>query len=328
FDETLPGPFDWDVKRLSASAAVAARAKGASDKKARRTAKAVAGAYRTTIEYLSRMRTLDVWNVKLDVDYLLDNLGDTNLGTVTAKAQASSRRSTGDTALVKLTETVDGRRRFRTQRPLLVRTPDDIRPAVLDGLTEVYASYLRTLSPDRVGLLAHYSFVDLAHKVVGVGSVGTLALVMLMESGDGEPLLLQVKQANASVLERHLGASAFTNSGKRVVVGQRVMQATGDPFLGWAHSAMDPAMDFYIRQLRDLKGSIDVALLDADGLVDYAKVCGGVLARAHARVGDSSMVAGYLGDTEEFDDAIGEFALRYADITAADHAALVASRAG
>ena len=325
FDETLPGPFDWDVRRLAASVAVATRAKGGSDKRARRNARLSAASYRKVMAYLSGMRRLDVWNARLDVAFLLSQLGATNLHKVTEKATAKSRKSTGDVAAGKLTETVDGRRRFRSQPPLLMPVPQDQREAVIEGLAPQYEQYLRTLQPDRLALLAHFSFVDLAHKVVGVGSVGTLALVLLLESGDGEPLLLQIKQANASVLEPYLGASRFENAGERVVVGQRVMQATGDPFLGWMSGGERLPLDFYVRQLRDLKGSIDVSRLDLAGLEDYGQVCGAVLARAHARVGDASLVTGYLGDTEEFDEAVAEFALAYADVTVADHAALLAA---
>ena len=324
FDETLPGPFDWDVRRLAASAAVAARVSGASDKRARRAARAAAGAYRSVTAYMSGMRRMDAWNVKVDADFLLAQLGKSHLKDVMEKATAKSRRSTGDTAVNKLTEVVDGTRRFRSQPPLLIPVPADQRDAVIAGLAPRYEAYLRTLAPDRLALLAHYSFIDLAHKVVGVGSVGTLALVLLLESGDGEPLILQIKQANASVLEPYLGASRFRNAGKRVVVGQRVMQAAGDPFLGWMSGGQQLPVDFYVRQLRDLKGSIDIALLDGDALVDYAAVCGALLARAHARVGDSSLVAGYLGDDDAFDDAMADFALAYAGITEHDHRLLVA----
>ena len=329
FDETLPGPFDWDVKRLAASAAVAARSAGSSAKKVRHTAKGTASAYRKVMAYLSTMPTLDVWNVKLDVDFLLEHLGKSNLREAAERATSKSRKSSSDTAVLKLTETVDGRRRFRSQPPLLVPVPPDAQEQVIAALSPAYQSYLGTLGPDRIALLTHYAYVDLAHKVVGVGSVGTLALVLLLESGDGEPLLLQIKQANASVLAPYLGASQFDNQGKRVVVGQRVMQSTGDPFLGWLRGGggggEQKQIDFYVRQLRDMKASIDVELLDTEGLADYAQVCGAVLARAHARVGDPSMISGYLGDTEEFDEAIADFAVAYADMTDADHAALLAA---
>jgi uncharacterized protein (DUF2252 family) len=326
FDESLPGPFDWDVKRLSASFAVAAQANGLRDKDARKAARTAASWYGHTIADLSTMRTLDVWNARLDVDALVRQMTKTTLRKATVKASAKSRRSTTDTALLKLTEVVDGRRRFLSQPPILTPVPDDVRDDVVNRFSSVYEHYLQTLQADRIALLTKFSFVDIAHKVVGVGSVGTRALVVLLESGDGEPLLLQVKQANESVLEPYLGASAFDNHGKRVVVGQRVMQSTGDPFLGWAKGSAQAKGDFYIRQLKDRKASVEVPQLDKDGLISYAQVCGAVLARAHARAADASTITGYLGDGPEFAEAVGEFAMGYARITDADHAALVASR--
>ena len=327
FDESHPGPFDWDVKRLAASFAVAAQANGLKEKDARKAARSAASWYAHTMADLSTMRTMDVWNARLDVDALVRELTKTTLRKATMKASAKSKRSTTDTALLKLTEVVDGRRRFLRQPPILMPVPDDEREDVVRRFSAVYENYLKTLQADRIALLTKFSFIDLAHKVVGVGSVGTRALVVLLESGDGEPILLQVKQANASVLEPYLGASAFDNHGKRVVVGQRVMQVTGDPFLGWTKGTARSQGDFYVRQLKDMKGSVEVSLLDKEGLISYAQVCGAVLARAHARAGDPSTITGYLGDGPEFADAVAEFAMGYARITSDDHAALVASRA-
>ena len=256
FDETLPGPFEWDVKRLAASVVVAAQANGHTAKQCRRASMAAVRTYRETMAKLADMRTLDVWFATLNFDDLLQAVRKTALGKSAEKAGKKARRRTRDSAVGKLTETVDGRRQFRADPPLLVRVPDEDRDRVENEFAEIYARYLATLSADRITLLTRFSFVDLAHKVVGVGSVGTRALVVLMESGDGEPLILQVKQASQSVLEPYLGDSQFTEAGKRVVVGQRVMQATGDPFLGWAGSTGPDAVHFYVRQLRDLKGSI------------------------------------------------------------------------
>lgn len=322
FDETLPGPFDWDVKRLAASFAVAARNNGFKDKHAARAARSAVTAYRTTMADLAVTPTLQVWFAEVSVDLLVERLRKTALREATVKAGSKARRSTGDTAVMKLTETVDGQRRFRSEPPLLVPVPPAEFDDVVSTLTHFYEQYLRTLPPDRIALLMKYSFVDVAHKVVGVGSVGTRALVLLLESGDGEPMLLQVKQANESVLEPYLGASRFDNAGKRVVVGQRVLQTTGDPFLGWTRGGERAPYDFYVRQLKDMKGSIDATLLDVDALTVYAQLCGAVLARSHARAGDPSMISGYLGDSDAFDVAVAEFAMGYADITEHDHAAL------
>lgn len=328
FDETLPGSFDWDVKRLATSMAVAAQANGFKDKDARKIARACVTSYRQTMAKLSQMRTLDVWNARLDVDTLLAKMPKNSLRKATVKATDKSRRSTADTAFLKLTEVVDGRRRFRSDPPILTPVSDQEFDDVVKRLAPVYGQYLHTLQADRVLLLAKFSFVDIAHKVVGVGSVGTRAIVLLLEAGDGQPLLLQVKQANPSVLEPYLGASRYENAGERVVIGQRVMQAAGDPFLGWTTGSKGTPVDYYIRQLKDLKGSIEVALLDKEGLGQYGQVCGAVLARAHARAGDASTVTGYLGDTDEFDNAVADFSMAYASINNADHAQLVANIMG
>lgn len=328
FDETLPGSFDWDVKRLAVSMAVAAQSNGLKDKDARKAAREATESYRVTMADLSQMRTIDVWNARLDVDTLLARLTKTSLRKATIKATDKSRKSTTDSALLKLTEVVDGKRRFRAEPPIITPVPENEFEDVVDRFGPVYEEYLRTLQADRIALLARYSFVDIAHKVVGVGSVGTRAVVLLLESGDGEPLLLQVKQANPSVLEPYLGASQFDNAGKRVVVGQRVMQAAGDPFLGWTRGSAKTPHDFYVRQLKDMKGSIDVTLLDREGLIGYGQVCGAVLARAHARAGDASLITGYLGDSAEFDNAVADFSMAYASINADDHGVLVASIVG
>ena len=324
FDETLPGPFDWDVKRLAASFAIAAGTNGFSDKVARRVSKHAVTSYRAAMASLSTMRTLDVWYSRLDADRLRERLRKTSLGKAAVRASDKSLRRTGDTALLKLTDTVDGARRFRSDPPLLVPVTDVEFERVVDVLAPIWTEYLRTLPPDRHALLRKFSFVDIARKVVGVGSVGTRAFVMLLESGDGEPLLLQVKQATASVLEEYLGASGFDNHGKRVVVGQRVMQAAGDPFLGWC-TGQDKVNHFYIRQLWDMKGAFDATLMDKDALSVYARLCGGMLARAHARASSPAAISGYLGKSEDFDDAVAEFSLGYARITADDHAALAAA---
>lgn len=328
FDETLPGSFDWDVKRLAVSMAVAAQSNGLKDKDARKAARVAASSYRATMASLSQMRTIDVWNARLDVDTLLARLTKTSLRKATIKATDKSRKSTTESALLKLTEVVDGKRRFRADPPILTPVPEEEFDDVVQRFAPVYRDYLATLQMDRIALLAKHSFVDIAHKVVGVGSVGTRAVVLLLESGDGEPVLLQVKQANPSVLEPYLGASRYDNAGQRVVIGQRLMQAAGDPFLGWTRGSRKTAHDFYVRQLKDMKGSIDVTLLDKEGLIGYGQVCGAVLARAHARAGDASLVTGYLGDSTEFDEAVADFSLAYAQINAADHGALVASIVG
>jgi uncharacterized protein (DUF2252 family) len=320
FDETLPGPFEWDVKRLAASIAVAANALGVRDREGRKAARGVAKSYRETMSDLSKLSTLQVWYASLDVDSLVSDAGRSQLAEATRKARKKARVRTSDTAAAKLTVVEEAGRRFVNDPPVLIRIEGDEREYVIDRLVSVYAQYLQTLPPDRLALLAHYSFTDIAHKVVGVGSVGTRAFVLLLESGDGEPLLLQIKQAGESVLAPYLGASKFDNAGQRVVLGQQAMQSTGDPFLGWTRGSES---DYFVRQLKDMKGAIDPETLNADSLTQYARLCGAVLARAHARAGDPSLISGYLGSSKAFDHAIGEFAMSYVVLNGADHAALL-----
>jgi uncharacterized protein (DUF2252 family) len=325
FDETLRGPFEWDVKRLAASVAVAARTIGMRDKRARRAARRAVESYRNAMASLAEAPTLDLWYLRLDADDLTRRLVGTALERAAAKAGKKARRNTGDVAVDRMTTVSDGVRVFRADPPVLSPIASDEVEAQIGAL---YAHYLDTLPIDCALLLARYSFRGAAHRVVGVGSVGTRCLLMLLESGDGEPLLLQLKQAGPSALESHLGASRFGSAhGRRVVAGQRLMQAAGDPFLGWADAGRTLEHDYYARQLRDMKGSIDAARLDEEALDLYGRVCGGVLARAHARAGDASLVSGYLGSSDTFDVAVAEFALAYADITESDHAALVSARA-
>ncbi|MCB9411955.1 MAG: DUF2252 domain-containing protein [Actinobacteria bacterium] len=316
FDETLPGPFEWDVKRLAASVVVAAEELELADGAAFKAARAAVKSYRKTMARLAAMPTLDVWFASLDVDSILDNSGKSELSAATRKARKKARIRTSDTAADKLTEKGAHVRRFRSEPPILIRPEGVAHDEAMEGLAGLYAQYLSTLPPDRLALLARFSVTDVAHKVVGVGSVGTRALVLLLESGDGEPLLLQVKQAGESVLSAHLGPSELTNGGQRVVLGQQAMQAGGDPFLGWTRGTQT---DYYVRQLKDMKGAIDLSTLGASSLKQYARLCGAVLARAHARTGDASLITGYLGEGESFDAAVAEFATGYARLTAHDH---------
>jgi uncharacterized protein (DUF2252 family) len=327
FDETLPGPFEWDVKRLAASLVVAAEANGHTRKQIRKSTRAAVASYRTTMARLAAMRTLDVWYASLDVRELLRAVSATSLGDAAAKAGKKAARRTGDSAVAKLTEVVDGVRRFRPDPPIVVTIPPADRPRVHHELAEIYARYLRSMPADRIALLMRYSFADIAHKVVGVGSVGTVAMVVLMETGDGEPLILQVKQATTSVLEPYLGSSRFAEAGRRVVVGQRVMQAAGDPFLGWTNSGGEAPVEFYVRQLRDMKGAIETTGLNPEALRLYGRTCAAVLARAHARGGNAAQITGYLGEDEAFEHAVTEFAVGYSSVNAHDHAALRAAMA-
>lgn len=328
FDETLPGPFEWDVKRLAASFAIAARNNGFAPEDVRRASQSVGQSYREWIQAFSLRETLDVWYARVDVDWMVSQLKKSDIRRALVKASDKAKRKNSDSAILKLTEVVNGKRQFRSDPPILTPVADGEFGSVVDTLAPVFADYVSTLQSDRAALVSRYSFVDFAFKVVGVGSVGTRAYVILLESGDGEPLVLQAKQAGASVLEPYAGASEYANSGARVVAGQRLMQSTGDPFLGWCHGGQTAPFDFYFRQLWDMKGSIDATLLDEHGLRVYGQICGAVLARAHARSGDASIISGYVGETNEFDAAIAAYAVGYADITEVDYAALVATGLG
>src|SRR5215207_9540665 len=321
FDETLPGPWEWDVKRLAASLVVAGRDNGFDAADCRRAARASAASYRKRMAEFSEMRELEVWYSRVNAEEVLGPKIGSGTRRKAKKAFRKARGRDSLQALSKLTRVVDGRRMINDDPPLLVRVAEDELREQIYGILE---SYRRTLQDDRRRLLDRYRFVDAARKVVGVGSVGTRAYVVLLEGRDADdPLFLQVKEAGASVLEGQAAPSAHENQGQRVVAGQRLMQAASDIFLGWIRG---PAgRDFYWRQLRDMKGSAQVERMSPDELVLYAGACGWALARAHARSGDRVQIAAYLGKSERFDGAIGDFAQIYADQTERDHAALCAA---
>jgi uncharacterized protein (DUF2252 family) len=321
FDETLPGPWEWDVKRLAASLVVAGRDNGFGEDECRRAARAAAASYRERMAEFSEMGELEVWYSRVSADKVFDLISDSRTIKRVKKAARKARGRDNLQALSKLTSVVDGHRRIVDDPPLLVRVvDDDLREQVHD----ILRTYRGTLQDDRRRLLDRYRFVDVARKVVGVGSVGTRAYVVLFEGRDeGDPLFLQVKEAEASVLEAHLPKSPYENQGHRVVAGQRLMQAASDIFLGWLRG---PAgRDFYWRQLRDMKGSAKVDTMSPENLALYASLCGWALARAHARSGDRVQISAYLGKSERFDGAIADFARTYADQTERDHAALRAA---
>jgi uncharacterized protein (DUF2252 family) len=320
FDETFPGPFEWDVKRLAASAAVAARENGHSDTKAHRSALEAVAAYRTTMRRLARMGELDVWYERIEADRLLPLVRSARRRRRVEASLTRARRRTSLQALDKLTEVVDGKRRIIHDPPLLepAGVPDTA------ALRKIFSDYRSTLAEERRLLLDRYRFVDAARKVVGVGSVGTRCFIVLLEGRDAaDPLFLQIKEARRSVLEEHLPSGPYDHPGHRVVAGQRLLQASGDIFLGWMTGPQGRA--YYWRQLRDMKGSADIAGMSPVDLHAYAALCGTALARAHARSGDRIAIAAYLGGADTFDRAVADFALRYADQTAADHTALGAA---
>jgi uncharacterized protein (DUF2252 family) len=332
FDETLPGPFEWDLKRLVASFVVAGRELGLSAKVRATAAATAAQAYRESMREFAGMRNLDLWYARIDVE--------TELPKYTAQASAKERKRaernvaktrTKDSlkAFAKLTEVVDGERRIVSDPPLIVRIDDLVgdmpAPALSEGLRVLIRSYRRTLSRDRRLLLERFRYVDAARKVVGVGSVGTRAWIILMLGRDGDdPLFLQAKEAQPSVLEPYLGKSQFANNGQRVVEGQRLMQAASDIMLGWIRTVgLDGALrDFYLRQLWDAKGSAAVESMTPSTLTWYAKVCGWTLAKAHARAGDAVAISSYLGSSTAFDKALTAFGEAYADQNERDFDAL------
>ena len=334
FDETLPGPFEWDVKRLVASFAVAGRDRGF-DAKARESINtAAAGAYREAMRDFAAMGNLEVWYARIQAEDLARLAQQGNRKQVkrfkrnVAKAQSKDSLK----AFAKLTEVVDGEPRIAPDSPLIVPVEEVVPPAEhhrVDGLIrEVIRSYRRTLTADRRHLLERYRYVHMARKVVGVGSVGTRAWIMLLLGRDGgDPLFLQLKEAEASVLEPFLGTSAFANHGQRVVEGQRLMQAASDIMLGWIRATdLDGIKrDFYVRQLWDQKGSALVETMNPKAMMVYAELCGRTLAKAHARSGDAIAIASYLGGGDSFDRALASFAEIYADQNERDYRALEAA---
>ncbi len=335
FDETLPGPWEWDVKRLAASFEIAGRDREFTAKESRAAVLAATGAYREAMRSFAEMRNLDVWYARLDVDRLLAEIAkvaDRKLVKQAERNAAKAEKKNSLKAFDRLVHEVDGEPRFISDPPLLVPMRELLagnQLRKLEGRLEtVLANYRESVQRDRRRLLDGYRFVDIARKVVGVGSVGTRAWVLLFMGRDGQdPLLLQAKEAEASVLEPYVGAGEFGNHGERVVEGQRLMQAASDIFLGWAPAigVDERKRDFYVRQLWDGKRSVDVEALPPNGLAGYGRACGWTLARAHARSGDRVAIGAYLGKGKRFDEAIADFSSRYADRNELDYAALAAA---
>jgi uncharacterized protein (DUF2252 family) len=352
FDETLPGPFEYDVKRMAASFTIAARNNGFSKADTRTATLASAAAYRESMAEFAQMPTMEIWYAHMDEDELMaavrGAVTQTEMGVRTAKgkqaakakeqaklartAQKRAEKSmakahTRDSlqALSRLGEIVDGKYRIVSQPPIVVpvrelaatygMSPDEVERAI----RAQFRAYRATLQDDRRQLLERFEVVDMARKVVGVGSVGTRAFIVLLQGRDArDPLFLQVKEATASVLEDHLGKSRYKQHGERVVQGQRMMQAASDIYLGWT-KGVDVNRHYYWRQLRDMKGSALVELMTPVGLPVYARICGWTLARAHARSGDPVAIAEYLGTSEAFDKSITDFSQRYADQNEQDY---------
>jgi hypothetical protein len=318
-DETLPGPWEWDVKRLATSFVVAARTAGFDQATGRRAAQATVRVYREQLARYAGMRLLEIWYSRVDASAIVAMSRGRRRRAVAARLTRAEHHTNLD-ALPRLT--MPGGRQFIEDPPLLTH----VEECHAGWVEEVLARYRSSLSDERRQLLGRFQAHDAARKVVGVGSVGTRCYVILL-GGDrrDDPLLLQIKQATASVLEPYAGRSRYRHPGRRVVNGQRLLQTASDIFLGWTG---DGAADYYVRQLWDMKGSVDLDTLDPADLVPYGRLCGWVLARAHARSGDAAAISGYLGTGDRFDRAVADFAEAYADQTEADHAAFVRAVSG
>ena len=333
FDETLPGPFEWDVKRLVASLVVAGRDNGFADADARRAAVAAAARYRKAMREFAAAPTLAVWYSHMDVEDAIARFKvRLKKGVVRRTESMAAKVRTRDSmqAVAKLTKVVDGQREIVSDPPLIVPVEELAADASYDMLRSLVSDYRRTLPPDRQHLLGRFRLTRVARKVVGVGSVGTQAWILLMEAEDDlDPLLLQAKQAERSVLAAYAGESQYDNQGERVVSGQRLMQAASDIFLGWQRTTVSGLgrTDYYLRQLRDWKYSVPIERMGPGEMADYGELCGWTLARAHARTGDRFAIAAYLGGSGKFEQAVADFGVSYADQTERDHAALAAAAA-
>ena len=330
FDETHPGPWEWDLKRLAASAVVAGRENGFSDEVNRRLAMAVSRTYRQAMLRLAGLRTLDVWYFQVEADQVFEVLerASKRAKKSVRKMVTKARRRTQAQTLEKLTDMVDGRRRFLSDPPLLVPldealSEEEKAQVSAQDVERVWHDYLHSLPEERRLLLSRFQIADGALRVGGVGSVGTRCTIILLVGGArDDALILQQKEAGPSVLAPYVTRRDYASQAERVVVGQRLMQAASDIFLGW-HGSSLTGRQYYWRQLKDMKGSVDVATLDEAGLETYLAVCSACLARAHARTGDAAGIAGYVGKKSTLDKAIADFAVAYADQTERDHQALV-----
>jgi len=328
FDETLPAPWEWDVKRLVTSFVLAARSNGFSDDDGRDAAVTCARTYRKRLRMYSEMSPLDIWYARITAEDIIDLAKDERTrDRIKERIAKASDQNSSELAYPQLAGMVGGQIRINDAPPLIYHPEEWTAEEVRSRIEENIQAYRETLSDDRRELLDRYRVVDGAIKVVGIGSVGTMCLVILMMSAANEPLFLQFKEARASVLEPYAGKSLYAHHGQRVVMGQRLTQPASDVFLGWVTGK--GGRIGYVRQLRDAKIKPMVEVMDADLLTQYAKACGWVLARAHAKSGDPLTISGYLGTQDNFDEAMGDFAIGYANQAERDHAALKAAvRAG
>jgi uncharacterized protein (DUF2252 family) len=321
-DETLPAPFEWDLKRLAASVVIAAQHLELPYSDTTRVATDLVREYRERMHDYASMRALDVWYDKIDLQKYQDRSGDPAIieavrKRIAQRIEVERRKTAPDHLYPKLVTEEGGQPRIKDEPPLIFHPTEDMASGLQSGYADAIASYRKSLAEHVRVLFDRFQFVDLAVKVVGVGSVGTMCCVGLFMASDNDPLFLQVKEAKASVLEPYAGESLYSNHGERVIAGQRIMQAASDVFLGWGRG--QNGRDFYIRQLRDMKMSVILESLDTGMLRQYARMCAHALARAHARSGDAAMIAGYMGSGQTFDDAITEFAVEYSSQNRRDY---------
>ena len=322
FDETLPGPWEWDLKRLAASFVIAGRHLRLSESESSRAAIAAVKSYREHMADYASMRALDVWYDKIDIERFVQEAGTEEIRERVEQRVAKERgRTVVEHDYPKLVEHHGSIPHIKDNPPLIFHPTAELATGLTTGYRDAIAAYRESLSEHVRVLFDRFHFCDLAFKAVGVGSVGTQCAVGLFQAADDDPLFLQVKEAKSSVLEPYVGKSVHENHGHRVVAGQRLMQSASDIFLGWTRGVN--GRDVYVRQLRDMKMSAIIEDWDFDALRAYARICGWCLARAHARSGDAAMIAGYMGSSGIFDDAIGEFAVEYADQNQRDHRAFV-----
>jgi uncharacterized protein (DUF2252 family) len=321
-DETLPAPFEWDLKRLAASVVIAAQHLELPYSDTTRVATELVREYRERMHDYASMRALDIWYDRIDLQKYEDRSGDPVVveaarKRIAQRIEVERRKTVPEHLYPKLVSEEGGRPRIKDEPPLIFHPSEDIAPGLQSGYAEAIATYRESLAEHVRVLFDRFRFVDLALKVVGVGSVGTMCGVGLFMASDNDPLFLQAKEAKASVLEPYAGKSLHPNHGQRVIAGQHIMQAASDVFLGWSRGKN--GRDFYIRQLRDMKISVLIEALDIGTLRQYARMCAHALARAHARSGDAAMIAGYMGSGQTFDDAITEFATEYSSQNRRDY---------
>lgn len=321
-DETLPAPWEWDLKRLAASFVLACRSNGMSEDDAHDAALACARSYREHMAQFSQMRALDVWYASLDVEDFLPQVKTSASRKRIRKRLAKAReQSVAEHEFPKLADTGSESVMIKDNPPLIYHWQESTKSERLANIRQGFARYRETLPEERRVLLDRFEIKDMAIKVVGVGSVGTFCGIVLLMAAEDDPLFLQIKEANASVLEPYAGKSIYPNHGERVVRGCLLMQSASDLFLGWSEGKL--GRQFYVRQLRDMKIKVMTEVFDLTDMIQYAGICGFTLARAHARSGESALISGYLGQSDTFDKAIAAFSIAYADQSEKDHAALM-----